>query len=157
MLNIGISELLLIAALALVVVGPERLPKLLRMAGRQYAKLRRAANELQNAFMDEGDLLDASFRDMAELDRDEPLPSGLPRHEPVRPKSALDQQSVPADPAAALAAAQSNLAEVREARATRDAKAEADPEPEPVEIDELPRPGKVDLDKLSVDETQGDY
>ncbi len=61
MLNIGIGEIVLIACLLLVVVGPERLPKLLRMAGRQYAKLRAAANELQNAFMDEGDMLDASM------------------------------------------------------------------------------------------------
>ncbi len=155
MLNIGISEILLIAALALVVVGPERLPKLLRMAGRQYAKLRRAAMELQTAFMDEGDLLDASYRDMADLDRDKPLPSGLPRHAPVRPKSAVDDQSAPADPAAALIAAQANLAEAREAKAAQDAQPE--PEPEPVEIDELPRPGKVDPGELPVDETQGDY
>ncbi|MFH1463144.1 MAG: twin-arginine translocase TatA/TatE family subunit [Pseudomonadota bacterium] len=62
MLNIGFGEILLIAALLLVVVGPERLPKMLRIAGQYYGKLRRAAQELQMAFMDEGDLLDGRHR-----------------------------------------------------------------------------------------------
>jgi sec-independent protein translocase protein TatB len=63
MLNVGFGEILLIAALALVVVGPERLPKLLRTAGQYYARLRRSAQELQMAFMDEGDLLDGRTSD----------------------------------------------------------------------------------------------
>ena len=59
MLNIGFGEILLLMALLLVVVGPERLPTVLRWVGQHYGKLRRAASELQNAFMDEADLLDA--------------------------------------------------------------------------------------------------
>lgn len=108
MLNIGFGEILLIACLLLVVVGPERLPKMLRMAGRQYAKLRRAANELQHAFMDEGDLLDAGL-DLEQKNQHRTA-SGLPAHTPVRPKSQLDNQRVPADPAAAIAAIQAENA-----------------------------------------------
>ncbi len=125
MLNIGFGEIILIAGLLLVVVGPERLPKMLRMAGRYYAKLRRAANELQNAFMDEGDLLDGG------LDEPPESPSGLPAHKPIRPKSQLDDQRVPADPAAALAAV----------RAER-AQAQADAEVQAVELE--PKDGSAD-------------
>ncbi len=165
MLNIGFGEILLIACLMLVVVGPERLPKMLRMAGRQYAKLRRAANELQSAFMDEGDLLDAGLRDIS-LDDTAPTASGFPAHKPVRPKSQLDEQRVPIDPAAALAAVQAE----REAfRVKQQQQADAaDPQPvelepsaapgsadEPVERTETRRP--VDLASLPVDESQGDH
>ncbi len=108
MLNIGFGEILLIVCLLLVVVGPERLPKLLRMAGQQYAKLRRAANELQSAFMDEGDLLDGG----TPRGKPRPSPSDLPAHTPVRPRSELDDQRVAADPASYLAAAQARRAEV---------------------------------------------
>lgn len=84
MLNVGFGEILLIAILALVVVGPERLPGLLRKAGEQYARLRRAAFDLQNAFMDEGDLLDAAGRgEIARPSRASPRP--LPPREPPTP------------------------------------------------------------------------
>ena len=58
MLNIGFGEIMVATLLLLVFVGPERLPSVLRWAGRNYARLRRATFELQQAFMDEGDLLD---------------------------------------------------------------------------------------------------
>ncbi len=65
MLNIGIGELLLLMALLLVFVGPERLPGLLRWAGHHYGKLRRAAFELQHAFMDEADMAEAQRKGYA--------------------------------------------------------------------------------------------
>ncbi|MEL6349110.1 MAG: twin-arginine translocase TatA/TatE family subunit [Myxococcota bacterium] len=51
MLNLGLPEILIILVLALVVIGPERLPELLRFLGRQYGRLTRASNELRRAFM----------------------------------------------------------------------------------------------------------
>ncbi len=39
MLNFGLGEMLLIAAVALIFVGPERLPTMLRFLGKQYGKL----------------------------------------------------------------------------------------------------------------------
>ncbi|RZO69035.1 MAG: twin-arginine translocase subunit TatB [Parvularculaceae bacterium] len=46
----GFLELLLVAALALVVVGPRDLPKLMRAAGRSFAQMRRMASEFTAAF-----------------------------------------------------------------------------------------------------------
>lgn len=47
MLDIGWSELLIIGIVALVVVGPKDLPKLLRIVGQMLAKVRRMASEFQ--------------------------------------------------------------------------------------------------------------
>ena len=46
----GFLELLLVAALALVVVGPRDLPKLMRAAGRSFAQMRHMASEFTAAF-----------------------------------------------------------------------------------------------------------
>jgi len=62
MLNMGLSEILLIAVLAIVVVGPDRLPEMMRFLGRNYGKLRRASNELRRAFQLEVDRVDAEAR-----------------------------------------------------------------------------------------------
>lgn len=50
MFDIGWSELLLIGAVALVVIGPKDLPKVLRTVGQATAKLRRMAGEFQTQF-----------------------------------------------------------------------------------------------------------
>ena len=46
----GFFELLLIAVVALIVVGPKDLPKLMRSAGKFFAKARRMAAEFTAAF-----------------------------------------------------------------------------------------------------------
>lgn len=62
MLSIGITEIVLIALVAILVVGPERLPKVMRQLGRWYGQLRRAADELRRAFVLEADRQDAEER-----------------------------------------------------------------------------------------------
>ena len=41
MIDLGVSKLALIAVVALVVVGPERLPKVARMAGNLFGRAQR--------------------------------------------------------------------------------------------------------------------
>jgi len=50
MFDIGWSELLVIAVVAIVVVGPKDLPKLMRGFGHYAGKLRRAASDFQHQF-----------------------------------------------------------------------------------------------------------
>src|SRR5918995_2323426 len=50
MFDIGWSELLVIAVVAIVVVGPKELPKLMRSMGHYGGKLRRAAGDFQRQF-----------------------------------------------------------------------------------------------------------
>jgi sec-independent protein translocase protein TatB len=52
MFDIGWSELLVIAVVAIVVVGPKDLPRLMRTFGHYAGKLRRAASEFQRQFED---------------------------------------------------------------------------------------------------------
>ncbi len=53
MFNIGLGELFFIALLALVVVGPERLPKVMREFGRIVRQIRLVVNEMTSQFADE--------------------------------------------------------------------------------------------------------
>ena len=55
MFSLGWSEILLIGVVLLVFVGPDRLPLVLRSAGRIFGQLRRAADELRRAFVLEAD------------------------------------------------------------------------------------------------------
>ena len=50
MFDIGWSELLVIAVVAIVVVGPKDLPRLMRSFGHYAGKLRRAASDFQRQF-----------------------------------------------------------------------------------------------------------
>lgn len=50
MFGIGMPELLLILALALIVLGPKKLPELARALGKGMAELRRATDEIKDEF-----------------------------------------------------------------------------------------------------------
>jgi sec-independent protein translocase protein TatB len=62
MLNIGMGELMVVAILGLVVVGPERLPEVMRFLGRNYAKLKHATSDLRKAFQFEVDKAQGEHR-----------------------------------------------------------------------------------------------
>lgn len=53
MFGIGMPELLMILALALIVIGPKKLPDLARALGRGFAEFRRATEELKTSFKEE--------------------------------------------------------------------------------------------------------
>lgn len=48
MFDIGVSEILVIAVVALIVVGPDEFPRLVRAAGRWIGKVRRYVSELRD-------------------------------------------------------------------------------------------------------------
>ena len=48
MFDIGFSEMMLIAIVALVVIGPERLPKVARTAGHLLGRLQRYVNDVKS-------------------------------------------------------------------------------------------------------------
>lgn len=48
MLNIGMTELLVFGIIALLVLGPDKLPEAVRFAGKWYGKLKRLASNVQN-------------------------------------------------------------------------------------------------------------
>jgi len=52
MFDIGWTELLVIACVAIIVVGPKDLPRMLRSLGQTMGKLRRMSREFQSTFND---------------------------------------------------------------------------------------------------------
>ena len=56
MFDIGFSELLLFGVIALIVLGPEKMPQAARTAGQWYAKMRRMVSTLQSEIEAELDL-----------------------------------------------------------------------------------------------------
>lgn len=50
MFGIGMPEMLLILALALIVLGPKKLPEIARALGKGIAEFRRATDELKEDF-----------------------------------------------------------------------------------------------------------
>ena len=48
MFDVGLSELMVIAVVALIVIGPERLPKVARTAGHLLGRLQRYVNDVKS-------------------------------------------------------------------------------------------------------------
>ncbi len=80
MFGIGFPELLIIMALALIVVGPEKLPDLAKSLAKQFFELKKAANSL-NASLRE----DVGDKPWEDLGRVQPPAPTLP---PVPPDGA---------------------------------------------------------------------
>lgn len=63
--QIGLAEMLVLALLAIIVVGPKDLPKVMRTIGQFMAKIRAMGQEFKDAFDDMG-----AEEEMAELRRE---------------------------------------------------------------------------------------
>lgn len=66
MFGIGMPEMLLILAIALIVIGPKKLPDLAKSLGRAFAEFKRATSELKESLELESELKDirSTFNDM---------------------------------------------------------------------------------------------
>ncbi len=120
MFDFDASKLLIIGVVALVVIGPKDLPRVLRQVGQMVGKLRRMAAEFQGQFMDamkEADLADlqkevSKLKDTASLDVNfnpvhdirtsiiTSVGSTAPRERPRSAEPALAVRPGPADPLA---------------------------------------------------------
>jgi len=60
MFNIGVPELLIILAIALIVFGPNKLPELAKAVGRAMREFKKATEEVKESF-------EAETKDLAEL------------------------------------------------------------------------------------------
>jgi TatA/E family protein of Tat protein translocase len=72
MFGIGMPELILILALALIVLGPRKLPEIARALGKGMAEFRRATDELKEEFRQVEEEIDVPS-DLSSTD-DEPSP-----------------------------------------------------------------------------------
>ena len=69
MLDMGFSEILLFGIVAIVVLGPDKLPQAMRTVGRWYGKARRLMHSVQHDIEKELNLLDMKEQVQSELDQ----------------------------------------------------------------------------------------
>src|ERR1700712_3288587 len=122
MFDIGWSELVVIAVVALIAIGPKELPGVLRMVGQYMGKIRRMASEFQGQFqeaMREAEIADlkkhvdemsdaakgfTDFDPLASVKKEvdsftsDPLGTSTPKTEP-EPASASPEAAAPSTPA----------------------------------------------------------
>ncbi len=87
-MNLGMPELIFIFLLALVLVGPKKLPELARQLGKYMAEFKRASNEFRRQLEDE--MLNIELEERAKKDKEAPriLP---PEPQPEEPAIAAAQ------------------------------------------------------------------
>ncbi|MGW8324918.1 MAG: Sec-independent protein translocase protein TatB, partial [Desulfobacterales bacterium] len=79
MFGIGMPEMLLILAIALIVIGPKKLPDLAKSLGRAFAEFKRATSELKESFEIDSELkeikttfdeMSSEFKEAIDIDVD---------------------------------------------------------------------------------------
>ena len=111
MFDIGFSEILVIAVVALIVIGPERLPKVARTLGHLFGRMQRYVNDVKSDISREMELeelkkLQSSIQDTArsiEQSVNEEINSTQSQLSEIA--SAATDSAVPAPPPAEPAAA----------------------------------------------------
>ena len=86
MFGIGMPELLLILAVALIVLGPRRLPEIARALGKGLAEFRRATDELKEEFRQVEEEVEQSTSQAISEDKPRP-PASTPATEESERKS----------------------------------------------------------------------
>lgn len=95
MLDIGLSELLIILAVALIVLGPKKLPEIARSLGRGLAEFRRTSDDLRKSiFLEEEENLKESE---SEKTPPQPFPSRQTKDLPESEEETHDTGTGPTD------------------------------------------------------------
>jgi Tat protein translocase TatB subunit len=84
MLDVGFSEILLTSAIALIVLGPERLPKVARQVGNWMGRARAMARQLSEQLERE-----VSAEELLKIQSKPALPPDPPYNAPNPPKNTL--------------------------------------------------------------------
>ncbi len=128
MFNIGGAEVLVIALIALVVVGPEQLPSVLRKVGKYASQFRSMSNGLRQEFMAGMDQMDPTKWDRGSGKPDEPiLPKGyadrVAAEDPDNPFQPKPVSAKMADPTPQEAAAEASAKADKASAAAKDLQA----------------------------------
>jgi Tat protein translocase TatB subunit len=94
MFGIGLPELLVILVVALLVLGPKRLPEVARTLGKGLAEFRKATADLTEELRDAQRSLEEETREatrLAQVRRPKPPASTVGRGEPSPPEKAEEE------------------------------------------------------------------
>jgi Tat protein translocase TatB subunit len=96
MFGIGMTELLVIFVIALLVLGPKRLPELARSLGRGLAEFRRASTDIRREFLDVAEDVRIDPKDLTADDSKPSEPGAEPSAEKAGGASAGEEGETPA-------------------------------------------------------------
>ena len=88
MLNIGMPELLVILTVALIVLGPKRLPEIARALGKAMAEFRKATSGITEELENARAMLEEEARKASD-----PMPNR------ITPAAGIEPKSAPPEPA----------------------------------------------------------
>ena len=97
-MNLGMPELIFIFLLALVVVGPKKLPELARQLGKYMAEFKRASNEFRRQLEDE--MLNIELEERAKKAKEAPQilpPEPSPAEPAITPAQGVVSRGNPED------------------------------------------------------------
>ena len=89
------SEIVVILLLALIVLGPEKLPEAIRKFGRVYSEIRKVSNGFQSEFKSAFDEPIKELRETAQLTRDAVLKPLKDEPETKKPETAMPEVAPP--------------------------------------------------------------
>jgi len=95
MFGIGMPELLLILALALVVIGPKKLPDIAKALGRGFAEFKRATDEFKSTLQEEA----RTAETRAKIEKgDSPPPADSPYQDTRKEEETAATEKSPSEP-----------------------------------------------------------
>lgn len=102
MFGIGMPELLLILVIALIVIGPKKLPDIAKALGKGLAEFKRAAEDLKSTVnLDVEDTRESTVKKKTALptaadevgdEEEDPYEKGEPEDEEIREKAAKERE-----------------------------------------------------------------
>jgi sec-independent protein translocase protein TatB len=107
MFGIGVPELLVILVVALIVLGPKRLPEVAKTLGKGLAEFRRATSDLTDELRSAQTMIEREARETERAVRKPAVAPAQPA-EAVAAKPAPSEAATPSDTAAAPDAATSS-------------------------------------------------
>lgn len=105
MFGMGMPEILLILAVALIVIGPKKLPDLAKSLGRAIGEFRKATTDIKESMVDQSQMADVktAFQDLNDNINNPLAPPKTP-HKATVSESADNFERPTTDPAEAKAA-----------------------------------------------------
>jgi TatA/E family protein of Tat protein translocase len=98
MFGIGMPEMILILAIALIVIGPKKLPDLAKSLGRAMNEFKKATREIKESIDVDGDLKDVK-KSFDDLNADLKSTISTSPNDPAKPPTAPSAETPDAPPA----------------------------------------------------------